>query len=52
MRFGKRTVGRPQARWTDKLRKIAGGDCMRIEKNRDVLRKPSESYIQQRSAIG
>ncbi|KAI8437751.1 hypothetical protein MSG28_011985 [Choristoneura fumiferana] len=33
-RIGKRGVGRPQTRWSDDLRKVAGKNCMRVAERR------------------
>jgi hypothetical protein len=33
-RLGKSSVGRPQARWSDDLRRKAGGSCMRVAEDR------------------
>jgi hypothetical protein len=33
-RLGKRSVGRPQARWSDDLRKTAGSSWMRVAEDR------------------
>ena len=51
-RLGKRSVGRPPARWTDDLRQVAGGGWMRIAEDRDEWRKLGEAYVQQWTAIG
>lgn len=51
-RLGKRSVGRPPARWTDDLRKVAGTGWMRTAEDRDLWRKVGEAYVQQWTAIG
>jgi hypothetical protein len=45
-RLGKRSVGRPQARWSDHLRRTAGKSWMRvaeIERNGETLERPMSS---------
>ncbi|CAB3240548.1 unnamed protein product [Arctia plantaginis] len=51
-RLGKRSVGRPQARWSDDLRKMAGRSWMREAQNRSKWRAMGEAYVQQWTAIG
>ena len=51
-RLGKRSVGRPQARWSDDLRKTAGRSWMREAENRSQWRALGEAYVQQWIAIG
>lgn len=51
-RLGKRSVGRPQARWSDDLRKTAGRSWMREAENRSQWRALGEAYVQQWTAIG
>ena len=45
-RIGKRKVGRPQARWNDDLRKVAGGSWMRVAEDRvsgEQMERPMSS---------
>lgn len=51
-RLGKRSVGRPQARWSDDLRKTAGRSWMREAIDRTKWREIGEAYVQQWTAIG
>jgi hypothetical protein len=51
-RLGKRSVGRPPARWTDDLRKVAGGDWMAKTGDRALWRTLGEAYVQQWTAMG
>lgn len=45
-RMGKRSVGRPAARWVDDLRKVAGSGWMRAAQDRDGWRSLGEAYVQ------
>ncbi|KAL4703923.1 hypothetical protein ACJJTC_002098 [Scirpophaga incertulas] len=47
-----RKVGRPPARWTDDLKKVAGGNWMRKAEDRVLWRKLGEAYVQQWTRIG
>ncbi|CAG9788817.1 unnamed protein product [Diatraea saccharalis] len=51
-RLGKRSVGRPQARWSDDLRKMAGRSWMRTAENRNRWRAIGEAYVQQWTNMG
>ena len=51
-RLGKRSVGRPQARWDDDLRKTAGRCWMRQAEDRALWRSLGEAYVQQWTNIG
>jgi hypothetical protein len=44
-RRGKRSVRRPQARWSDDLRRTAGGSWMRVAEDRARWRAIGESYV-------
>ncbi|CAG9118773.1 unnamed protein product [Plutella xylostella] len=46
-RTGKRSVGRPPARWTDDLRRVAGSGWMRKAEDRVLWRSLGEAYVQQ-----
>jgi hypothetical protein len=46
-RLGKRIVGHPQARWSDDLRRTAGGSWMRVAEDRARWREIGEAYVQQ-----
>jgi hypothetical protein len=50
--LGKRSVGRPPARWVDDIRKIAGQTWMRLAQNRDKWRARREAYAQQWAITG
>jgi hypothetical protein len=50
-RLGKRSVGRPQARWSDDLRKTAGGSWMRVAEARARWRDIGEAYVQQWTVV-
>ncbi|CAG4978815.1 unnamed protein product [Colias eurytheme] len=51
-RTGKRSVGRPAARWTDDLKKVAGIGWMRYAEERENWRDLGEAYVQQWTGIG
>jgi hypothetical protein len=51
-RLGKRSVGRPQARWSDDLRRTAGRSWMRVAEDRARWREVGEAYGQQWTVIG
>ncbi|KAG7305016.1 hypothetical protein JYU34_010462 [Plutella xylostella] len=51
-RTGKRSVGRPPARWTDDLRRVAGSGWMRKAEDRVLWRSLGEAYVQQWMIIG
>jgi hypothetical protein len=51
-RLGKRSVGRPQARWSDDLRGTAGGSWMRVAEDRARWRVIGEAYVLQWTVIG
>jgi hypothetical protein len=46
-RLGKRSVGRPQARWSDDLRRTAARSWIRVAEDRARWREIGEAYIQQ-----
>jgi hypothetical protein len=46
-RLGKRSVGRPQARWNDDLRRTAGGSWMLVVEDPAKWLEVGEAYIQQ-----
>jgi hypothetical protein len=49
---GKRSVGRPQARWYNDLRRTAGRSWMRVAEDRARWRNIGEAYVQQWTVIG
>jgi hypothetical protein len=51
-RLGKRSVGRPQARWSDELRRTAGRSWMRVAEDRARWREIEEAYVQQWTVVG
>jgi hypothetical protein len=51
-RLGKRSVGRPQARWSDDLRMTAGRSWMRVAEDRARRRGIGEAYVQQWTVVG
>jgi hypothetical protein len=51
-RLGKRSVGRPQARWSDDLRRTAGGSWMRVAEDRARWREIGKVYVQQWTVVG
>ncbi|XP_046976516.1 uncharacterized protein LOC124542632 [Vanessa cardui] len=51
-RLGKRSVGRPGARWSDDLRKTAGRSWMRVAQERSQWRAIGEAYVQQWTEMG
>ena len=50
--IGKRSVGRPPARWTDDLKKVTGSDWMTKTGDRVLWRTLGEAYVQQWTVIG
>jgi hypothetical protein len=50
-RLGKRSVGRPQARWRDDLRRTAGRSWMRVAKDQSKWREVGETYVQQWTVV-
>jgi hypothetical protein len=51
-RLGKRSVGHPQARWSDDLRRTAGRSWMRVAEDRAKWREVGEAYVQQWTVVG
>jgi hypothetical protein len=51
-RLGKSSVGRPQARWSDNLRRTAGRSWMRVAEDRARWQEIGEAYVQQWVAVG
>ena len=51
-RLGKRCVGRPAARWSDDMRKLAGVGWMRVAEHREQWRALGEAYVQQWTNTG
>jgi hypothetical protein len=51
-RLGKRSLGRPQARWSDDLRRTAGRSWMRVAEDRARWREIGEVYDQQWTVVG
>jgi hypothetical protein len=51
-RLVKRSVGRPQARWNEDLRRTAGRSWLRVAENRARWREIGEAYVQQWTAEG
>ncbi len=51
-RTGKRSVGRPPARWTDDLIKVAGSRWMQVASNRPIWKSMGEAYVQQWTSCG
>lgn len=49
---GKRSVGRPPARWVDDIKKTAGHFWMRLARDRDKWRTRREAYAQQWAITG
>jgi hypothetical protein len=50
--LGKRSVGRPQARWSDDLRRTAGRSWMRVAEDRARWQDIGKAYVQQWTVIG
>ena len=46
-RSGRRSVGRPQMRWSDDIRGCAGGGWMQCAQDRELWRIKGEAYVQQ-----
>jgi hypothetical protein len=51
-RLGKRSVGRPQARWSDDLRRTAGRSWMGVAEDRARWQEIGEAYVQQWTVVG
>jgi hypothetical protein len=51
-RLGISSVGRPQARRSDDLRRTAGRSWMRVAEDRARWREIGEAYVQQRTVVG
>jgi endonuclease/exonuclease/phosphatase family metal-dependent hydrolase len=51
-RTGRRSVGRPPARWTDDLVKVAGVRWMRVAQDRSLWHSLGEAYVQQWTSFG
>ncbi|XP_013144778.1 PREDICTED: uncharacterized protein LOC106108224 [Papilio polytes] len=51
-RIGRRSVGRPPARWTDDLVKVAGAHWMRAAQDRALWQSMGEAYVQQWTTYG
>ena len=51
-RTGKRSVGRPPARWTDDLIKVAGTRWTQAASNRSLWKSMGEAYVQQWTSLG
>jgi hypothetical protein len=51
-RLGTRSGGRPQARWSDDLRRTAGRTWMRVAEDRARWRETGETYVQQWTVAG
>jgi hypothetical protein len=50
--LGKRSVGRPQARWSDDLCRTAGRSWMRVAEDQARWRDIGEAYVQQWTVVG
>jgi hypothetical protein len=50
--LGKRSVGRPHARWRDDLRRMACRSWMRVAEDRARWRAVGEAYFQQWAVMG
>jgi hypothetical protein len=51
-RLGKRSVGRPQARWSADLRRTAGRSWMRVVEDRARWQEVEEAYVKQWTVVG
>ncbi|KPJ21040.1 hypothetical protein RR48_00071 [Papilio machaon] len=51
-RTGRRSVGRPPARWTDDLVKVAGVHWMLAAQDRSLWQSMGEAYVQQWTISG
>jgi hypothetical protein len=51
-RVGKRSVGHPQARWSDDLNRMPGRSWMRVAEDRAWWRTVREAYVQQWTEVG
>jgi hypothetical protein len=52
LHLGKSSVGHPQARWSDDLRRTAGRSCLRVAEDRARWREIGEAYVQQWTVVG
>jgi hypothetical protein len=48
----KRSVRRPQAGWSDDLRRTAGRSWMRVVEDQELWREVGEAYVQQWTVVG
>ncbi|CAH2226746.1 jg2692 [Pararge aegeria aegeria] len=51
-RTGKRSVGRPQTRWTDDIRRVAGNRWRQAAQDRALWNSLQKTYVQQWTSIG
>ncbi|CAH2227010.1 jg2190 [Pararge aegeria aegeria] len=51
-RTGKRSVGRPQTRWTDDIRRVAGRRWRQAAMDRALWNFLQKTYVQQWTSIG
>ncbi|CAH2231959.1 jg4020 [Pararge aegeria aegeria] len=51
-RTGKRSVGRPQTRWTDYIRRVAGSRWRQAAQDRALWNSLQKTYVQQWTSIG
>ncbi|CAH2231299.1 jg20615 [Pararge aegeria aegeria] len=51
-RTGKRSVGRPQTRWTDDIRRVAGSRWRQAAQDRALWNSLQKTYVQQWTSIG
>ena len=51
-RTGRRSVGRPPARWTDDLVRVAGSRWIQMAWDRSLWRSMGEAYVQQWTSTG
>ena len=51
-RQSKRSVGRPQARWRDDIRRHAGGNWMQLAQQRSIWKRMEEAYVQEWTLTG
>ncbi|CAH2268931.1 jg6958 [Pararge aegeria aegeria] len=51
-RTGKRSVGRPPTRWTNDIKRVAGGRWIQAAQNCGILNSLQKTYVQQWTSIG
>ncbi|CAH2238646.1 jg13037 [Pararge aegeria aegeria] len=51
-RAGKRSVGRPQTKWTDDIRRVSGSRWRQAAQDRGLWNSLQNTYVQQWTSVG